>query len=127
MASRILVLDDEKLIRWSLDKILSQEGYEVDTSADLAEALKLADGAPYDLIITDLEICGDQARLFFSAMAAKQPKGRVVILTAMAKDLAERTLNGIAAYAIIEKPFSSEEIRTVVKNAVGPMRGPVLA
>jgi DNA-binding response OmpR family regulator len=124
--TRILVLDDEKLIRWSLDKILSQEGYEVDTAADLTDALKLADGRPYELIITDLEICGDQAKMFFTAMRAKQPEGRIVVLTALAKDLAERTLNGIATCAILEKPFTSDEIRSVVKNAVGPKKAPVL-
>jgi len=120
---RVLVLDDEKLIRWSLDKILSQEGYLVDTAATMDDALKLADAKAYDLFISDLEICGDQAKPFFSAMLAKQPKARVIALTALAKDLADRTLGEIMICAIIEKPFTSEEIKTVVKTAVSPRKG----
>jgi DNA-binding NtrC family response regulator len=116
---RILILDDEKLIRWSLEKILAQDGYAVDAAATTGEALALAGKAEYALIITDLEICGDQPRSFFADMIAKQPKARIVTLTAMAKDQAEKTLDNVGSYAIIEKPFTSEAIRAVVHSAVG--------
>src|SRR5512140_133891 len=117
---RIMILDDEKLIRWSLDKILAQDGYAVDTAATAAEALALADKAEYSLILTDLEICGDQAKTFFAGLITKQPKARIVTLTALAREEAEKLLGGVAPYAIIEKPFTSEAIRAVVQNAVGP-------
>ena len=115
-----MILDDEKLIRWSLDKILAQDGYAVDTAATAGEALALADRAEYALILTDLEICGDQAKTFFADMISKQPKARIVTLTALARDEAEKLLGGVATYAIIEKPFTSEAIRAVVQTAVGP-------
>ncbi len=116
---RILILDDEKLIRWSLDKILVQDGYSVDTAATTGEALALAGKAEYALIITDLEICGDQARSFFAEMISKQPNARVITLTALARDDAERMLEGLTTHAIIEKPFTSQEIRSVVDAAIG--------
>jgi DNA-binding response OmpR family regulator len=112
---RIMILDDEKLIRWSLDKILAQDGYTVDCAATTGEALALA------LILTDLEICGDQAQPFFADMISKQPRARIVALTALARDEAERTLGGISTHAILEKPFSSESIRAVVHAALEPM------
>jgi DNA-binding NtrC family response regulator len=118
---RIMILDDEKLIRWSLDKILSQDGYAVDTAATTNDALKLADKAEYALIITDLEVCGDQAKSFFANLISKQPKAHVVTLTALTKDQAVKTLGEVATYAIIEKPFTSEAIRSVVNAAVGQM------
>ena len=118
---RILILDDEKLIRWSLDKILVQDGYSVDTAATTGEALALAGKAEYALIITDLEICGDQARSFFAEMISKQPNARVITLTALARDDAERMLEGLTTHAIIEKPFTSQAIRSVVDAALGRM------
>jgi two-component system response regulator PilR (NtrC family) len=118
---RIMILDDEKLIRWSLDRILAQDGYEIDTAATTSEALTLAGRSEYALIITDLEICGDQARPFFADMISKQPRARIVALTALAKDEAEKMLGGIATYAIIEKPFRSESIRAIVHAAIEPM------
>jgi len=116
---RIMILDDEKLIRWSLDKILAKDGYAVDTAATTNEALELADKAEYALIITDLEICGDQAKSFFANMTSKQPKACVVTLTALTKDQAQKALGEVPTYAIIEKPFTSEAIRSVVNAAVG--------
>lgn len=116
---RIMILDDEKLIRWSLDKILAQDGYAVDTAATTQEALELAGKAKYALIITDLEVCGDRAKSFFANMSVKQPGARVITLTALAREQAEKTLGDVATYAIVEKPFTSEAIRSVVSAAVG--------
>jgi DNA-binding response OmpR family regulator len=121
---RILILDDEKLIRWSLDKILAQDGFAVDTAATTQEALALLAKAEYALVLTDLEICGDAARPFFTELIAKQPQARVLTLTAMPRDEAERTLEGIPTCAIIEKPFTSETIRAAVHAALGPIDDP---
>jgi DNA-binding response OmpR family regulator len=120
---RILILDDEKLIRWSLDKILVQDGYAVDSAATTGEALALAGAAEYALIITDLEICGDHARPFFTEMISKQPQARVITLTALARDEAEKMLAGLGTYAIIEKPFTAQAIRSAVDAAVGRADG----
>ena len=115
---RILILDDEKLIRWSLDKILAGDGYSVDTAATTAEAMALAGTAEYALILTDLEVCGDQATPFFADMISKQPKARLVALTALAREEAARVLGGIVPDAIVEKPFTSEAIRAVAHAAI---------
>jgi DNA-binding response OmpR family regulator len=122
MALRIMILDDEKLIRWSLDQILAQDGYAVDTAETTAEAMALADGTEYALILTDLEICGDRVKPFLEGMIAKQPRARIITLTALARDEAERLLGGVAVTAIIEKPFTSEAIRTAVHGAIGRTR-----
>ena len=120
---RILILDDEKLIRWSLDKILSQDGYTVDAAAAAGDALALAGRNEYAVIITDLEICGDQAKSFFADLIAKQPRAWIVILTALARDEAVKILGGIGPFTIIEKPFASEAIRAVVHEAVERTHG----
>lgn len=116
---RILILDDEKLIRWSLDKILAQDGYAVDTAASTQEALALVAKADYDLVLTDLEICGDQARPFFTELISRQPRARVVTLTALGREEAEKILDGLGTHAVIEKPFTARTIRSIVEGAIG--------
>jgi DNA-binding NtrC family response regulator len=122
---RTMILDDEKLIRWSLDKILAQDGYAVDAAATTGEALALADASEYALVITDLEVCGDQARTFFADLIAKQPRARVIVLTALPREEAERVLDGFATEAILEKPFTSQAIRDLVHTAVAREGGRV--
>jgi DNA-binding NtrC family response regulator len=122
---RIMILDDEKLIRWSLDKILAQDGYGVDTAATTGEALALAAASEYALVITDLEVCGDQAKTFFANLVAEQPRARVIVLTALPREEAERALGGFATSAILEKPFTSQAIRDLVHTAVDGAGRPV--
>lgn len=115
---RILVLDDEKLIRWSLLHILQAEGYAVDLAATLEEASRLARANSYRLILADLEVCEDQAKPFFAGLSRDQTGAKVVIMTALSRDLAEKQLGDFAAFRIVEKPFASEQIRSLVKEAL---------
>jgi DNA-binding NtrC family response regulator len=119
---RILVLDDEKLIRWSLKQILSQEGYEVDTAATTDEALRLSHSKSYGLIFADLEICGDQATALYGQLLAGQEKAKIIVLTALAKEQAEQTLGGFKTFLILEKPFVSENIKVVAQKALSLAR-----
>jgi len=123
MPDRILILDDEKLIRWSLSQIFRQEGFDVDLAASMDEALRLARTKPYGLILADLEVCGDQARSFFPGLLRDQAQAKVIIITALPPDQAERQLGDFKAHRIVEKPFASEEIRATAKAALaGPDR-----
>ena len=117
--SRILILDDEKLIRWSLKQILAQDGYEVDTAATMDEALTLTNLKKYGLIFADLEICGDQSRSYYKKLLSRQEGAKLIVLTAMPKDQAERELAELPPYQILEKPFESEDIKTAARRALG--------
>jgi two-component system, NtrC family, response regulator AtoC len=106
IAPRILILDDEKLIRWSLNQIFTQEGYEVDVAATMDEALQLASAKTYGLIFADLEIW------------SRQKTAKIIIITAVTKGEAEQSLGDVRPFAIIEKPFKSDEIKAVAKEAI---------
>jgi DNA-binding response OmpR family regulator len=118
MKPRILILDDEKLIRWSLNQILLQDGYEVDAAATVEEAARLAQSGRYALILADLEVCGDRAKACFSEFARIQAGARIIVLTAVPGDQAEQRLGGFKPDRILEKPFESEEILAAVKAAL---------
>jgi DNA-binding response OmpR family regulator len=119
MKPRILILDDEKLIRWSLDHILRQEGFDVDSAETTDEAMRFARTNSYGLVLADLEICGDRAWVFLPELLCDQREAKVIIITALPVDQAELQLGDFKAHRIMEKPLVSEEIRAVVKDAVG--------
>lgn len=52
--TRLLVVDDERLMLMSLRMVLDEEGYQVDTAKNVAEARDLLDRYPYQVLITDL-------------------------------------------------------------------------
>lgn len=119
MLPRILVLDDEKLIRWSLNEIFQQEGFEVDSAETMDEACRLARTKSYGLVLADLEVCGDQAASFFPGLARDQKEAKVIIITALPPDQAERQLGDFRPHRIMEKPFASAQIREAVRAVLG--------
>ena len=115
---KILVVDDDKLIRWSLKEIFSQEGYVVDAVATAKDALKQAKNITYELIFSDLEISDESGIEMLRKARTFQPDAKIIILSALTKQQIEPKLGSLSIYSIIEKPFKSEQIRTLVKNAL---------
>jgi CheY-like chemotaxis protein len=103
---RLLIVDDEFKLRETVATILSRDDYVVDTAADGAEALRLLELHPYDLVLSDLrmpELAGPQ---LYDAI---QQRGRaampaVVFMTGHVGDSIDGALPPGAL--ILEKPFS---------------------
>ena len=116
---KILIVDDDKLIRWSLKEIFSQEGYVVDAVATAKDALKQVKNITYELIFSDLEINDENGVEMLKKARAFQPKAKFIIISALIKQQIEPKLGSLNIFSIIEKPFKSEQIRTIVKEALG--------
>jgi len=116
---KILVVDDDKLIRWSLKEIFSQEGYVVDAVATAKDALKQAKNITYELIFSDLEINDENGIEMLKNAKVLQPDAKIIILSALTKQQIEPKLGNLSIFSIIEKPFRSEQIKTIVKEALG--------
>jgi DNA-binding NtrC family response regulator len=116
--TKILVVDDDKLIRWSLKEIFSQEGYSVDTVATVNDALRQAKKIPYELIFADLEISDESGIEMLKNAIVFQPDAKIIILSALSEQQIEPRLGNLNIFSIIEKPFKSEQIRSIVKKAL---------
>ncbi len=115
---KILVVDDDKLIRWSLKEIFSQEGYTVHAVATAKDALKQAKNIAYKLIFADLEINDESGIKMLRGAKVFQPDAKIIILSALTKQQIEPKLGNLNIFSIIEKPFRSEQIKTIVKEAL---------
>ncbi len=116
---KILVADDDKLIRWSLKEIFSQKGYEVDTAASCLEAIQQAENSQYSLIFTDFEIDDEDGSQMIRKMINCQPNAKVIIVSALSRQKIESQLTDLDIHAIIEKPFQSDQILSITKEAIG--------
>jgi len=112
---RILVVDDEKLIRWSIERILVRLGHEVDGAGDLKNAENLLRDNQYDLVLCDYimpEGCGDE---LMEEVRQKHPEMRRVV---MSGDLSQKGVRGIHADAFLEKPFLKDELTAVIRKVM---------
>ena len=112
----ILVVDDEPLVRYTVQLLLQGDGYVVDEARSGAEALALFKPGKFDMIFTDYlmpEMKGDQLA---AAIKSRSPEQPVVMLTAYPEKLqcSECPLGGVDSF--ICKPFDLETLRSAINR-----------
>lgn len=113
---KILIADDEAVVRDSLEGILTKGGnYEVDSCADGEECIKKTKENLYDLLLLDLEMPKLDGYEVLKQVRAMYPDLPVVFITGTGK--AQKVMQSIAQYklnAFIEKPFTPEKVLEIV-------------
>jgi DNA-binding NtrC family response regulator len=113
---RILIVDDDRSIRRTLEKFLIGEGYEVTTAQDAPGAIAAADGP--DLMLLDLGLPGGSGFDVLAALADRPAKPTIVVVTA--RDDMQSTVKAIqlGAYEYLVKPIDIDRLRAVVQAAL---------
>jgi DNA-binding NtrC family response regulator len=116
--SKVLIVDDEKEIRDSLEMLLTSEGLGVDTVASGEEGVRAIEGNLYDLVLLDVMLPGRSGLEIQEEVKSIDPTLPVVIITAMAS--IETAVEAIRAGAhdYITKPWNNEKLITIIKNAI---------
>ena len=106
----LLVVDDEKNMRLSLETIMSAEGYQYRAADSAEEALKLLGQEEFFMVITDARLGGMSGYEFLSRVKTKLPQLPVLMITAYATP--KLAVEAIKAGAIdyLAKPFAPEEL-----------------
>jgi DNA-binding NtrC family response regulator len=114
---RILVVDDERSIRFSLTELLEEEGHEVREAEHAPAALAALDAAAADLVISDLSMPAMSGLQLLEEVRARHPQTLFVLMTAFGDErIAVRALRE-GAYDYVPKPFDNEEIRALARRA----------
>jgi DNA-binding NtrC family response regulator len=115
--SRVLVVEDEEIIRDILLKTLDEEGYKVDAVESGEEALKALDGQLYDIVLLDLNLPGMHGLNVLAAAPAVQTDAQFIVMTAFGTvDTAVEAMK-LGAYDYINKPFRTEELLLSLRRA----------
>jgi DNA-binding NtrC family response regulator len=114
--ARILIVDDDRSIRRTLEKFLGGEGYDVATAADAPSAIAGAGAA--DLMLLDLGLPGGSGFDVLSALTGQSARPEVIVVTA--RDDMQSTVKAIqlGAYEYIVKPVDIDRLREVVRRAL---------
>jgi DNA-binding NtrC family response regulator len=118
----ILVVDDERLVRWSLQQKLEQWGYHVSLAEDGATALARIQLDNPDLITLDVKLPDMTGIAVLSELRNRNVHVPVVVITAFGVvDDAVRSLK-LGAYDFIEKPINFEKLENSIRNALETRR-----
>lgn len=115
---RVLVVDDEEIMRDVLSALLTSESYEVDLAENGAQALEMIQDEDYDAMLLDLmmpEVDGIQV---LEELRKIENSPVAIVLTAYASIDRVMQAAKLNAFAFIPKPFKNDELLLAVKNAI---------
>jgi DNA-binding NtrC family response regulator len=116
--ARILIVDDQELMRDSLAATLAREGHEVVAAGDGAAAVSRLEGQRFDLLITDMKMPKMTGIELLTEAKRLRPEMPVVMMTAFATVQTAVEAMKLGAYDYIQKPFDGEEIKQLVDRTL---------
>lgn len=115
---RVLVVDDEPMVRETLGQVLADEGYVVDLAVDGESALARVHAARPDAILLDLMMPGMNGRQFLQALREEPQYEELPVLIMTAVHGLSVNPATLGASTVVEKPFNVDELLNKVALAV---------
>lgn len=115
-AAKILLVEDEQMLRKILTKILTQEGYQVLTANNGDEAIEKIKENRFDLMVTDLRMPKKDGTQALPLIESLDPKLKVIILTGypLPPEVEEKVSKG--RYLYMAKPFDNQELISKIES-----------
>lgn len=121
-ACRILIVDDESLIRMDLRLVLEEAGYtNIEEAANVEGALSLARQWRPDVAILDINLAGDTEGFTLAQALRKMLPTRIIFVTGYGTDETRRAAAAFLPVAFLNKPFDSVQVLAAVAHGC---RGP---
>ena len=116
--SRILIIDDEPAIGWSLREMLSDEGHSVEVAASVEAGLETCARFEPEAMLLDVRLPGRDGLSALPEFRSIVPNAPVVVMTAFGDlDTAVRAVNA-GAFDYLVKPFDLESVSRIVAHAL---------
>ncbi len=118
MASRIMVIDDEKIVGDMAKLSLEQEGYNVETFLNAEPALRRLEEEKFDVVVTDYKMKGIDGMEVLKTVKERHPGTQVIMITAFANlDAAIEALRR-DVHDFFPKPVKIKELKASIKKAL---------
>jgi DNA-binding response OmpR family regulator len=115
----ILVADDDKNCRDSIQKVLEREGHEVRTASDVEAALDALGTDDFDLVVCDYRMPGRTGMDLLVELRQKGSAVPVLMISAFADRAAEASFRELGALALLKKPIRRQELIEQTAKVVG--------
>src|ERR1041384_2782845 len=115
---RILVVDDEKMIRWSLTEALRGWGFDPVEAATATTALAAFESEPFAAVLLDINLPDGSGLDVLRKLRQREPEAVIIMITANV--LIDETISALrgGAYDFIGKPINLEELHVAIRNGI---------
>ena len=115
-AARVLVVDDEHLVRWSVTEALQPRGFEVEVAIDAASAMEVFD-VDCDLVLLDLYLPDAIDLRVLTFIRSRSSSVPVILMTAFGnRDIVEKA--AALGASVLAKPFDMDDLANAVEDAL---------
>ncbi len=122
LGKRILVADDEEIIRDTMNDVLNRAGAVIVTAADGDEAVRLARSQHFDLVISDIKMPNKNGYEVFAAVRQALPGCPVILVTGFGYDpehtIVRANREGLAG--VLFKPFKVDVLMDTIRKSLDP-------
>jgi nitrogen-specific signal transduction histidine kinase/CheY-like chemotaxis protein len=121
---RILIMDDEEIVRYATGSLLAHLGYEVESARDGAEAIALYQkckqtGQPFDVVIMDLTIPGGMGgKEAIQKLLEIDPEAKAIVSSGYSNDPVMADYKDYGFRGVVAKPYRIEELREVLHKII---------
>jgi two-component system response regulator AtoC len=122
--ARVLVVDDEPLIRWSLAETLTQRGHIVTEAGDAKTTHRILTGTADrpDVVLLDYRLPDSNDLRLFAEIKRKLPESQIILMTAHGTADIARDALALGAYSVVGKPFEVKDLARLVQEALASGR-----
>lgn len=130
---KILMIEDDESLAWSLMRLLLTEGFEVELAPSVERGLLLAREFPFTVVVTDLQMPGDSAAAaragldLIHELRAIKPQLPIILMTAHHTTETAIEAAKLGAYDYLLKPFDPQDLLNLISKAVAASRPPAPA
>lgn len=116
---RVLVVDDEPLIRWSIGETLAEAGHRVVEASDATSAVRALDGTtePIDVVLLDYHLPDSNDLGLLARIRRLLPRSAVLMMTAFGTPEMVRGALELGACGVVDKPFDMHALEPMLLRA----------
>ena len=115
---KILIVDDDASMRYSLNRMLEGQGFVVSLAKNGVEALERFDQDKPELVIMDIRMPGQSGLEVLRTIKERDPKALVILMTAFGTTETAIEAMKFGAFDYILKPFDIPQMRSLVERAL---------
>lgn len=119
----VLIVDDEPRILSALRRCLRREPYELLCAETSAEALRLIETHPIDLVLSDHKMPGTTGLQLLGRVASLRPCAIRMLITGWTESIPEREMRAVGVRAVISKPWQDAALKEVLREACKDLPG----
>ena len=116
---KILIADDDKTCRDSIQKVFEKEGHTVQTAADVDSALDVLAADQFDLVVCDYRMPGKTGIDLLQELKRQHSPVPVLMISAYADAATQATAIDLGALAILKKPLRRKDLIDRASKVVG--------